>query len=101
MGYASLFVIVVTVSGEDEYHDFCIVYLIHKAMLLGDTAAPLSGSIIRKLLWMTCTCARMYLQFFNQGLNLQECFWFILGKSYNVCFGCFLEINSINHSLDV
>lgn len=81
MGYASLFVVVVAVGGEDKHHDVCIVYLIHKAMLLGDTAAPLSGSIIRKRIWMACTCARMYLQFFNQGLTFKNAFGSFLARA--------------------
>lgn len=41
----SLFVLVVTVGGDDIYMHFCIEDFVNEPMLLCDAAAPLSGAI--------------------------------------------------------
>lgn len=68
--FSLLFVVVVAVSCKDEHYDFCVVNLIDEAMLLGDTATPLSVAIACQRLWLAGACARMLAQFLYQRLCL-------------------------------
>ena len=54
-----LFVLVVAVSCEDENHDFSVVNLIDKSVLLGDATTPLSVTFACQWLWMTRACTGM------------------------------------------
>ena len=101
LGYAFLFVVIVSVSREDEHYNFCIVNFIDQTMLLGDATTPLTSPITRKRLRMTCARTRMYTQFLYQCLCFHESLWLIFCQSNQVARSLFLEINSIGHNLDV
>ena len=71
-------IIIMPIGGKYKHHDFIVVDLIHKTMLLGDSTAPLSSSVTRKWLGLSCTCTRVFLQLSFQLQELLKGFRFFI-----------------------
>ena len=90
-------VIIMTIGGKYEHHDFSVVNLIHKTMLLGDPAAPLSSSVTRKWFGLSCTCTRMFLQLSFQLQELLKSFRFFVLQFLGILDSLLLVPDFIRH----
>ncbi len=83
-----------TISRQNERHNFSVAKFIHQPMLLCDSSAPQTSAIARKRHWLTSVCARMLHEFINKFYQLLERSWIALTKHSNA-FLCLFGIDDI------